>query len=194
MLTVLVGGATCSGKTSLARLLASILPRSRVLHQDDYYHGDESPLHVRDESGNINWEVAQAFDMSRLQEDMKTTAQQLAGLPLTPSTEQAVARPAVHRSSGAHCGVADSVDRAAELQDRGCWGAGRPAGSTVESAPSPSSWWRALRYSDQLACTTSVISSISSRSPSLCAGGGGRAECGTGRASAGRRTKDTSSP
>jgi len=88
MVTVLVGGATCSGKTSLARLLVSILPRSRVLHQDDYYHGDESPLHVRDESGNINWEVAQAFDMSRLQEDMQTTAQQLAGLPLSSSTEQ----------------------------------------------------------------------------------------------------------
>ncbi|EPS96268.1 hypothetical protein FOMPIDRAFT_1062303 [Fomitopsis schrenkii] len=59
-----VGGATCSGKTTLAKHLRSILPGSVILHQDDFAPPQESvPVHPvynvqdwDDAKGAIDWE------------------------------------------------------------------------------------------------------------------------------------------
>ena len=46
-LVVGLGGATCSGKTTLAKLLAEkVFSHCALLHQDDFYHEECSEKHV----------------------------------------------------------------------------------------------------------------------------------------------------
>ncbi|KAI5855916.1 P-loop containing nucleoside triphosphate hydrolase protein [Tricharina praecox] len=62
--TFIVGlsGLSSTGKTTLSRLLRSLIPSSFILHQDDFYHPDGAiPLHAGglqdwDCAGSINWE------------------------------------------------------------------------------------------------------------------------------------------
>merc|ERR1712212_735941 len=46
MLTVGLGGGSCTGKTSIARQLLDLLPSCVVLHQDSYYRKEDEPGHV----------------------------------------------------------------------------------------------------------------------------------------------------
>jgi len=71
-----VGGATCSGKTTLAKHLRSILPNSVIIHQDDFAPPEElvpvHPVHnVADwdaPQGAIDWPRLRAF-LKRVKED-----------------------------------------------------------------------------------------------------------------------------
>jgi len=73
MLTVGLGGGSCSGKTSIARKLLELLPSSVVLHQDSYYRNESDSGHVLHPGTNsIDWEVLQAFHMDRMVLDAKS--------------------------------------------------------------------------------------------------------------------------
>ena len=67
MAPLLVGlsGPTCSGKTTLARYLQSILPLATILHEDDFYR-PAAQLPYR--AGLQNWDCAAAVDQKRLVE------------------------------------------------------------------------------------------------------------------------------
>ena len=67
-LVVGLGGATCSGKTTLAKMLAEkIFSHCSVLHQDDFYLEESCEKHVPVEGmGHMNWELVTAFDMVKM--------------------------------------------------------------------------------------------------------------------------------
>jgi uridine kinase len=54
-----LSGATCSGKTTLARMLAEdVFAGGRKLNQDDFYHDENHSSHVMDtDLGHFNWEL-----------------------------------------------------------------------------------------------------------------------------------------
>ncbi|EKM54169.1 uncharacterized protein PHACADRAFT_185131 [Phanerochaete carnosa HHB-10118-sp] len=61
-----IGGATCSGKTTLAKHLRNILPRGVILHQDDFAPPQELiPIHP--EYGVQDWDAPEgAIDWPRM--------------------------------------------------------------------------------------------------------------------------------
>jgi len=72
MLTVGLGGGSCTGKTSIARQLLDLLPSCVVLHQDSYYRKEDDHGHVLHPGTNcIDWEVLQAFHMDRMVSDAR---------------------------------------------------------------------------------------------------------------------------
>ncbi len=66
-LVVGVAGATCSGKTTLAKALSAAFPNAKYLSQDDFYlpEGDERHVYVK-ELEHINWELVTAYDMEAM--------------------------------------------------------------------------------------------------------------------------------
>ena len=62
-LLVGLSGPSCSGKTTLARLLQSIFPRTVLLHEDDFYLPAAQIPH---RSHVQNWDCAGALDIPRL--------------------------------------------------------------------------------------------------------------------------------
>ncbi|KAG1751817.1 P-loop containing nucleoside triphosphate hydrolase protein [Suillus lakei] len=75
-----VGGASCSGKTTLAKHMKDILPNSVIVHQDDFYLPEELiPTHQG--LNTKNWDAPSAIDWPRMQKflwDVKC----LGGIPL----------------------------------------------------------------------------------------------------------------
>lgn len=71
-LVVGISGATCSGKTTVVRLLKSVFPSATTFNQDGYYHPIDDTRHIRCETLNhINWELVTAFDNERLCADIR---------------------------------------------------------------------------------------------------------------------------
>ena len=67
-----IGGATCSGKTTIANELRRQLPGSDLIHQDDYYYPIGSPkLEYVEEIEHYNWDTLSAVDTDRMVEDIK---------------------------------------------------------------------------------------------------------------------------
>ena len=62
-LLVGLSGPSCSGKTTLARLLQSVFPRTVLLHEDDFYL---PAAQIPYRSGVQNWDCAGALDLPRL--------------------------------------------------------------------------------------------------------------------------------
>ena len=67
-LIVGLSGPTCSGKTTLARYLQSIFPRTAILHEDDFYI---SAAQLPYRAGHQNWDCAAAIDQGRLIEALE---------------------------------------------------------------------------------------------------------------------------
>lgn len=67
-----IGGATCSGKTTVANELHKRIPDSVLIHQDQYYYpmGSEK-LEYIEELKHYNWDSLSAFDVDRLVQDVK---------------------------------------------------------------------------------------------------------------------------
>lgn len=64
-----VSGPSCSGKTTLARHLRTILGNSEIVYMDDWYKPEKDlPL---DEDGEPDWDVPQSFDIQGLSEFVK---------------------------------------------------------------------------------------------------------------------------
>ncbi|RIB15646.1 P-loop containing nucleoside triphosphate hydrolase protein [Gigaspora rosea] len=63
---VLIGmsGASCSGKTTLARLLTKILPNSWIFHQDDFFKS-ESKIPIDPTTNLPNWDCPDAIDFTK---------------------------------------------------------------------------------------------------------------------------------
>jgi len=68
ILTIGLGGATCGGKSTLARLLGSLFGKScQKLNQDDFYFPETYTGHTFiPEFNHINWELESAFDNAKL--------------------------------------------------------------------------------------------------------------------------------
>jgi len=66
-----IGGATCSGKTTLAKHLRNIIPDSFIIHQDDFAPPEETlPIHP---TLGQDWDSAPtAIDWPRLREFLRT--------------------------------------------------------------------------------------------------------------------------
>ncbi|MEA4862361.1 MAG: uridine kinase [Victivallaceae bacterium] len=67
---ILIGGGSCSGKTSFARYLAGTLPRAVLLATDDYYL-DRSTL-TRAEIVAYNFDRPDAIDSDGLSDDVRS--------------------------------------------------------------------------------------------------------------------------
>ncbi|KAL1129029.1 hypothetical protein AAG570_013561 [Ranatra chinensis] len=67
-----ISGVTCSGKTTLARLLKKDWVNCIHLCQDDYFLPEDSPRHVVvPHLGHNNWELITALDMDRMKTDIR---------------------------------------------------------------------------------------------------------------------------
>ncbi|KAI8380178.1 P-loop containing nucleoside triphosphate hydrolase protein [Blakeslea trispora] len=64
VVTVGIGGPSCSGKTTATRILRQILTHSVVVYQDDFYKPEEEvPLHPETQYGN--WDCPESVDFDR---------------------------------------------------------------------------------------------------------------------------------
>jgi len=81
---VALTGATCSGKSTVAKLLAEAMPDAVYINQDDFYYPESSAHHIQVEGlEHINWDIVTAVDMASLAKAVKkagnvtgTTAQE----------------------------------------------------------------------------------------------------------------------
>ncbi len=88
-LIVGISGATCSGKTSVAKLLAKTFVGSQTFNQDDFYFDEEHKGHIQiPELNHINWEVASAFDNERLAEAVADAASKVGRRRKNSKTHQ----------------------------------------------------------------------------------------------------------
>jgi len=63
-------GCSCSGKTTLAKVLKQILPNTTIIHQDKFYKLDR--LIPKDpDTGYDNWDTPQAIDMTLFLDTIK---------------------------------------------------------------------------------------------------------------------------
>ena len=71
-----IGGATCSGKTTIANELHKRIPNSVVIHQDDYFLPIGSPqLEYLEEFKHYNWDKLWAIDSDKLISAVQSTVQ-----------------------------------------------------------------------------------------------------------------------
>ncbi len=62
-----IGGATCSGKTTIARELRDRIQDCTLIHQDDFYFPMGSPrLEFIEELQHYNWDTVSAVDFDKL--------------------------------------------------------------------------------------------------------------------------------
>ncbi|KAL0276452.1 UNVERIFIED_CONTAM: hypothetical protein PYX00_004021 [Menopon gallinae] len=66
-LIVGISGATCSGKTTVAKNIQSLFLDCVVIHQDDYFHDTSSEKHTKiPELNHINFEILSSVDMDAM--------------------------------------------------------------------------------------------------------------------------------
>ncbi|KAI8968849.1 P-loop containing nucleoside triphosphate hydrolase protein [Mycotypha africana] len=69
VITIGISGPSCSGKTTLALALQTLLPQTRVIHQDDFFKPDDQ-IPVDEVTGLANWDSPQALDFDKLNQDI----------------------------------------------------------------------------------------------------------------------------
>ncbi|KAH0549386.1 nicotinamide riboside kinase 1 [Cotesia glomerata] len=70
-LIVGIGGATCSGKTTLSKKLHEFFKNSRLINQDSYFLSEDDPRHVHiPELNHHNWDILTSLDTSRMYADV----------------------------------------------------------------------------------------------------------------------------
>ncbi|XP_074111578.1 nicotinamide riboside kinase [Cotesia typhae] len=70
-LIVGIGGATCSGKTTLSKQLHEFFKNSRLINQDSYFLPEDDPRHVHiPELNHHNWDILTSLDTSRMYADV----------------------------------------------------------------------------------------------------------------------------
>jgi nicotinamide/nicotinate riboside kinase len=115
--TTLVGlsGPSCSGKTTIARILGSIFPEAIVIHEDDFYR-PEDQLPLRD--GVVNWDCAAAVDVAAFQSALKYV-KEYGRLPDTLISKED--KNAVGQSDVTTADIAASKDRVRDWAQREGW-------------------------------------------------------------------------
>ncbi|CAG8605163.1 4532_t:CDS:2 [Acaulospora morrowiae] len=81
VITIGISGASCSGKTTLARLLQQILPNSKIFYQDDFFK-PQKDVPVDAPTNLVNWDCPEAINFS----DFIETLQQLRKTGFMPAT------------------------------------------------------------------------------------------------------------
>lgn len=75
-LVVGISGATCSGKSTIAKDIQSLFLNGVVIHQDDYFHEPSSEKHVKiPELNHINFEILSSVDMESMKNRIQTVLQ-----------------------------------------------------------------------------------------------------------------------
>ncbi|KAG2361571.1 P-loop containing nucleoside triphosphate hydrolase protein [Suillus spraguei] len=75
-----VGGATCSGKTTLAKHMKDILPNSLIVQQDDFFLPEEM-LSTHPGLNIKNWDAPSAIDWPRMREFLRDV-KDIGSIPL----------------------------------------------------------------------------------------------------------------
>ncbi|KAK6636619.1 hypothetical protein RUM43_010281 [Polyplax serrata] len=71
-LIVGISGATCSGKTTVAKELHSLFSNSVLLQQDDYFYDEKSEKHTKiAEFNHINFEILSSIDMAAFKNQIR---------------------------------------------------------------------------------------------------------------------------
>ncbi|XP_015126156.1 nicotinamide riboside kinase 1 isoform X2 [Diachasma alloeum] len=66
-----IGGATCSGKTTLAKKLHEKFKNSVLINQDTYFRPKDDPRHVHiPELNHHNWDILESLDMNKMHSDI----------------------------------------------------------------------------------------------------------------------------
>lgn len=66
-----ISGATCSGKSTLAKKIHDSFSESVMLRQDDYFLPENDPRHTRiPELNHMNWELITSLDMQKMYSDI----------------------------------------------------------------------------------------------------------------------------
>ncbi|KAI9263316.1 P-loop containing nucleoside triphosphate hydrolase protein [Phascolomyces articulosus] len=68
--TIGISGASCSGKTTVTRILRRLLKHSVVIYQDDFFKLD-SEIPIDPETQLANWDCPEAVDFHRLDETIQ---------------------------------------------------------------------------------------------------------------------------
>ncbi|XP_015587855.1 nicotinamide riboside kinase 1 [Cephus cinctus] len=70
-LVIGIAGITCSGKSTLATKIQSLIPDSIILNQDDYFLPADDPRHVYiAELHHQNWDIITSVDMEKMYTDL----------------------------------------------------------------------------------------------------------------------------
>lgn len=71
-LVIGISGATCSGKTTIAKELHSLFGNSVLLQQDDYFYDEKSEKHTKiPELNHINFEILSSIDMAAFKNQIR---------------------------------------------------------------------------------------------------------------------------
>lgn len=71
-LVVGISGVSCSGKTTLTKLIKATFPWASVVHQDAYYYPNEPKYHVYlPDVQHFNWDVKSAVDFPRMEKHLQ---------------------------------------------------------------------------------------------------------------------------
>ncbi|XP_050446890.1 nicotinamide riboside kinase 1 [Cataglyphis hispanica] len=66
-----ISGATCSGKSTLAKMIRDNFPKSVIVSQDDYFLPADDPRHIMiQELNHLNWDLITSLDMQRMHSDI----------------------------------------------------------------------------------------------------------------------------
>lgn len=72
VLIIGISGVTCGGKTTIANQLHQILPKSKLISQDDYFLEVDDPRHVWiPELNHINFDILSSLDMEKMEHDIR---------------------------------------------------------------------------------------------------------------------------
>lgn len=67
-----ISGATCSGKSTVAKELHSLFSNSVLLNQDDFFHDVKSEKHTKiEELNHINFEILSSIDMAAFKNQIR---------------------------------------------------------------------------------------------------------------------------
>ncbi|CEJ00503.1 hypothetical protein RMCBS344292_14556 [Rhizopus microsporus] len=78
--TIGVGGPSCSGKTTITRILKRILKNVTVIYQDDFYKPDKE-IPIDKETQLANWDCPEAIEFDRLLDVLSFAKQNKGKLP-----------------------------------------------------------------------------------------------------------------
>ena len=114
-LVVAISGATCTGKTTIAKSMAKIFGsfsniQVKHINQDTFYWPDESANHVKVPGTDwVNWEVASSVDNSSIITEIEGFAQSGAQASTDPNAEGTTPREVLDHVKGLNTKTIDQL-------------------------------------------------------------------------------------